>query len=221
MNKSLSAAALWLSLSGALLAQQPAAAPATATLVSVEKIWDKGNHNAFTDLIRFQNLFYCCFRESSAHVGGDGAIRILSSFDGKTWASVAEIKAAGIDLRDPKLGVTKDDRLICFMGGSVYKGTTLMGRQPRVSTSTDGRNWSPVEKVLGDGDWLWQVTWVDSEKKFYGTVYNSSPAWTARSGSSTPPGTSRAGPMRPPCACCPMATCWPWCAARPRVTTPA
>ena len=175
MNKSLSAAALWLSLSGALLAQQPAVAPATATLVSVEKIWDKGNHNAFTDLIRFQNLFYCCFRESSAHVGGDGAIRILSSFDGKTWASVAEIKAAGIDLRDPKLGVTKDDRLICFMGGSVYKGTTLMGRQPRVSTSTDGRNWSPVEKVLGDGDWLWQVTWVDSEKKFYGTVYNTHP----------------------------------------------
>lgn len=174
MNKRLFVALSLLSCAGVLTAQQPAA-PVTATLVSVEKIWDKGTHNAFTDLIRFQNLFYCCFRESTAHVGGDGAIRILSSYDAKTWASVAEIKVPGIDLRDPKLSVTKDDRLICFMGGSIYKGTTLMGRQPRVATSTDGRNWSPPEKVLSEGDWLWQVTWHDGEKKFYGTVYNTHP----------------------------------------------
>ncbi|MDB6117001.1 MAG: hypothetical protein JWO08_782 [Verrucomicrobiaceae bacterium] len=173
MNTRLFAALFWLSCAGLLTAQE--AAPATATLVSVQKIWNKGNHNAFTDLIRFQNLFYCCFRESAAHVGGDGVIRIVSSFDAKTWASVAEIKSPGVDLRDPKLSVTKDQRLICFMGGSIYKGTTLMGRQPRVATSTDGRNWSPPEKSLSEGDWLWQVTWVDSEKKFYGTVYNTHP----------------------------------------------
>lgn len=173
MNCRLFAAALWFSLAGALTAQE--AAPVSATLVSVAKIWDKGNHNAFTDLIRFQNLFYCCFREAPAHVGGEGVIRILSSFDAKTWASTSELKLPGVDLRDPKLGVTKDERLICFMGGSIYKGTTLMGRQPQVATSTDGRNWSPIVKSLGEGDWLWNVTWHDAEKKFYGTVYNTHP----------------------------------------------
>jgi hypothetical protein len=141
----------------------------------VKKIWDQGGHNAFTDLIRFQNLFYCCFREAAAHVGGDGKVRLLTSFDGATWSPVALIEAAGVDLRDPKLGVTKDDRMICFMGGSIYKGTTLEGRQPRVCTSTDGRHWSPVEKALGECDWLWRTMWHEGESKFYGTVYNTSP----------------------------------------------
>ena len=175
MKARFSALALWLCLSVALQAQQPAASPVTATLVSTTKIWDKGNHNAFTDLIRYQNLFYCCFREASAHVGGNGVIRILSSFDGKTWAPASEIAVEGVDLRDPKLGITPDDRLICFMGGSIYKGTTLVGRQPRVSTSTDGKNWSPPVKSLGDGDWLWESTWNPADKKFYGTVYNTHP----------------------------------------------
>ena len=169
------AATLWLSLSAALAAQQPAPAPVNATLVSVKKIWDRGGHNAFTDLIRFQNLFYCCFRESQAHVGGEGVVRILSSYDALTWAPVAEIKVPGVDLRDPKLGITKDERMICFMGGSIYKGTTLVGRQPLVATSTDGKDWSPTVKALGEGDWLWQSTWNDQEKKFYGTVYNTHP----------------------------------------------
>ena len=41
-------------------------------LMEVRKIWDRAPHNAFTDLIRFRNRFYCTFREADAHVGGDG-----------------------------------------------------------------------------------------------------------------------------------------------------
>ena len=36
------------------------------------KIWDQGNHNAFTDLIRWHDQWYCSFREADGHVGGDG-----------------------------------------------------------------------------------------------------------------------------------------------------
>ncbi|HEU5118198.1 MAG TPA: exo-alpha-sialidase, partial [Isosphaeraceae bacterium] len=75
-------------------------------LVSVEKIWDKGSHNAFTDLARWRDRWYCTFRESDAHVGGDGKLRVLESEDGKTWKSAALIAEEGIDLRDPKLSVT-------------------------------------------------------------------------------------------------------------------
>jgi hypothetical protein len=160
-------------LSSAAFAQQPAAI--RAELVSVEKIWDKGNHNAFTDLIRYQNLWYCCFREAPAHVGGDGHIRVLTSFDAKSWSPVADIAEAGVDLRDPKFCPTKEDRLVIYAGGSVYKGTTLMGRRPRVTTSTDGTHWSPPEKILNDGDWLWRGILHTGEKKYYGTSYNTHP----------------------------------------------
>src|SRR5271168_2385224 len=88
----------------AIGAPAPAAAP-VPTLVSVEKIWDRGKHNAFTDLARWRGRWYCTFRESEAHVGGDGKLRVLESADGRGWEPVALIAEEGIDLRDPKLSV--------------------------------------------------------------------------------------------------------------------
>src|SRR5947207_15453553 len=96
-----------------------AAGPET---VSVVKIWDQGKHNAFTDLIRWRDKWYCTFREADAHVGGDGQIRVLESAEGDKWQSAALIGEAGIDLRDPKLSITPDDRLMIMAGGSVYEG---------------------------------------------------------------------------------------------------
>src|SRR5581483_1223456 len=141
-------------------------------IVSVTKIWDKGPHNAFTDLIRWRGQWYCTFREAEAHVGGDGKIRVLVSADGKDWSSSALVGESGIDLRDPKLSITPDDRLMIVAGGSVYKGKTLLGRQPRVTFSADGKTWTPPQRVVNEGDWLWRVTWHDG--KAYGVVYTPS-----------------------------------------------
>src|SRR5436189_3847017 len=91
-------------------------------IVSVTKIWDAGKHNAFTDLIRWHDKWYCTFREADAHVGGDGKLRVLESSDGAKWESVALVTEKGIDLRDPKLSITPDDRLMIAAGGSVYQG---------------------------------------------------------------------------------------------------
>ncbi len=144
-----------------------------ANIVSVEKIWDQGNHNAFTDLIRFQDRWYCSFREADDHVGGDGKLRVLTSIDGERWLSAALLEESGIDLRDPKLSITSDGRLMIVAGGSVYHGgKVLQGRQPRVAFSKDGRIWSPTQRVLNEGDWLWRVTW--HEGKCYGIAYDAS-----------------------------------------------
>src|SRR5262249_23559349 len=89
-------------------------------LVSVAKIWDRAPHNAFTDLIRWHGRWYCTFREADGHVGGDGKLRVLTSADGAVWEAVALVAEEGIDLRDPKLSVTPDDRLMLVAGGSVY-----------------------------------------------------------------------------------------------------
>ena len=150
-------------------------------LVKLAKIWDQGAHNAFTDLIRFQGKWFCTFREAEGHVKGDGRIRVLASDDGDAWASTAFLEADGIDLRDPKLSVTPDGRLMIVAGGSVYREGELVGRQPRVAFSEDGREWTPPQRVLEEGDWLWRVTW--HEGCAYGVTYNifaDADAWALR-----------------------------------------
>src|SRR5436190_502335 len=121
-----------LSLAGLVILLGPSAA-AEPELVSVKMIWDKGKHNAFTDLVRFKDAWFCTFREADAHVGGDGTCRVLTSKDGETWNAVALVAEKGIDLRDPKLSVTPDNRLMLIAGGSVYEGKTFKGRHPRAA----------------------------------------------------------------------------------------
>jgi hypothetical protein len=161
------AAVQFVCCAAALLAGAPARA-AGPEVVSAEKIWDRAPHNAFTDLARWHGKWYCTFRESEAHVGGNGRLRVLESADGKTWESAALVAEEGTDLRDPKLSVTPDDRLMLVAGGSVYEGKTLKGRQPRVAFSADGRAWTAPRRVLSEGEWLWRVTWHG------GTAYGAS-----------------------------------------------
>ncbi len=142
-------------------------------IVSVRRIWDRATHNAFTDLIRFQDRWYCTFREAEGHVGGDGRLRLLVSPDGETWESAALVSADGIDLRDPKLSITPDGRLMLLAGGSVYQGRVLLGRRPRVAFSSDGRRWSTPRPILAEGDWLWRVTW--RQGRAYGISYRTDP----------------------------------------------
>ena len=59
-------------------------------VISVERIWDRAAHSAFTDLIRFQDHLYCTFREGTGHIPGqNGVIRVIRSADGMNWDSVA------------------------------------------------------------------------------------------------------------------------------------
>jgi len=154
----------------ALLLAGPGA-QAEPRIVSVEKIWDQGAHNAFTDIVRFNDMWYCTFREGDNHVGTDGVIRIIRSADGASWESCGLLAEADIDLRDPKLSITPDNRLIVNMGGSDYDGDVLRGRQPRVSFSADGTTWSDPARICNDGDWLWRVTWHEGQA--WGVSYDN------------------------------------------------
>ncbi len=138
--------------------------------VEVTKIWDKAEYNSFVDLVRFQDHWYCTFREGEHHVFGEnGTIRVIRSEGGVIWESAVLMAEQGIDLRDPKINVTPDGRLMLVIGGSVYDGKKLVSRQPRVTFSADGKNWSPLQPVLEKGDWLWRVTWF--EDTAYGVSY--------------------------------------------------
>lgn len=138
----------------------------------VIEIWDEGEHNAFTDLIRFNNEFYCSFREASGHGvkkgQKDGTVRIIKSTDGREWKSVALLEKEGIDLRDPKLSVTPEGRLMVIMGGSVLREGEMLERIPQVSFSdASGSAFTkPIKAIIdpelkNSWDWIWRVTWND------------------------------------------------------------
>lgn len=126
-------------------------------------------YSAFTDLIRFNGYFYCSFRIGSSHVGGqDGKVRILRSRDGEKWKSVVILEKEGVDLRDPKLSIDPQGRLMVIIGGSVYEGNTLLDRNPHVSFSDKkGKKFSkPMAIDIPDNtdemqSWIWRVIWKD------------------------------------------------------------
>ena len=169
---------VWLFLSFSVMLQ-------AQTGYSVNRIWDTAPHNAFTDLIKHKGRYFCTFREATAHVPakdgtGDGKIRILVSTDGNIWESAALIAKEGLDLRDPKLSITPDGRLMVLIGASVYKNGQLMSQAPYVSfTDKKAKTFSDPQPVMldpgikSDRNWLWRVTW--SKKTGYGVVYQFYP----------------------------------------------
>ena len=144
--------------------------PGESAGIEVTKIWDSAPHSAFPDIVRFKGAFYASFREGTGHVPGtNGKARVIKSVDGNKWESVALLEKQDIDLRDPKLSVTPDNRLMMIIGGSDYDKTErskLLGLYPHVSFSDgNGHNFSTPEKISIDPaivsgrDWLWRVTW--------------------------------------------------------------
>jgi len=138
-------------------------------LLATERIWDRGPHNAFTDLAWFRDRWYCAFREGPAHAGEPGTVRILASPDGLAWRSVHQAARRGTDLRDPKLSPAPDGRLMLLMGGTRFSDGAYTGRRPLVSFSTDGQRWSTPVPVAAEGDWLWRVD--GQEGRLYGVSY--------------------------------------------------
>lgn len=136
--------------------------------ISVQKIWDKGTHNAFGDIIRFRNTFYCSFREGLSHVGGvnSGKVRIIKSRDGRHWESVALLATEAVDLRDPKISITPDKKIMVTMAGAVFENGMIKELYPMVAFSDkQGKTFTNPERSVLDPaivptrDWVWRVTW--------------------------------------------------------------
>lgn len=131
------------------------------------RIWDQARHNAFTDLLRFKNRWYCVFREATAHVSPDGALRVISSADGKKWESLALIQSPKYDLRDAKLSVTPDGRLMLNGAGMIVDADKVRYYYSMVWFSgDDGKTWDKGRQIGDPRFWLWRAHWKE------GTVYS-------------------------------------------------
>ncbi len=139
-------------------------------LIEVRKIWDAAPHNAFTDLIRHKDRWFCVFREGRGHVSPDGALRVITSEDGVAWESAARITSETGDLRDAKITQTPDGRLM--LGGAAALHRQAGPRhQSLVWFSDDGHTWSEPHAVGDGNNWLWRVTWHN--RRAYGFGYGT------------------------------------------------
>jgi hypothetical protein len=129
-------------------------------LVEARRIWDRAPHNAFTDLLRFQDRWYCVFREGSAHVSPDGSLRVITSTDGRKWDPTALVTSPTYDLRDAKLTVTPDGRLM--LNGAGMIADAKVRYQSMCWFSTDaGHTWDAGRKIGDPGFWLWRTHWFE------------------------------------------------------------
>ncbi len=151
---------------------RPAPGPSDLRLIQAKKIWDAAPHNAFTDLIRFEGLWYCVFREGSGHVSPDGALRVLSSPDGERWSSSALVTLADADLRDAKISETPDGRLM-LCGAAAWHDRSEHTHQTFAWFSRDGIDWSAPVAIADPDYWLWRVSW--HENRAYGFGYGCRP----------------------------------------------
>jgi hypothetical protein len=148
-------------------------APADPQLLGVKKISDTAPHSAFTDLAYFKDRWYCTFREGAAHVSPDGSICVLQSPDAEKWDRIAHLTRADGDLRDPKLSITPDDRLMLTAAIALPKAGGAKEHRTLVWFSEDGKKWSEPKEIGDVNVWLWRVAWHDG--KAFGVGYATAP----------------------------------------------
>ena len=100
--------------------------------VGTETIVDDGYHNAFTDLLSYENYLYLAYRKAQTHDAiTKGNIKIIrlplsekSLYHSYLWEDYATIDTGGDD-RDPKLyivdsGDKEDEKMLCVIWGTYY-----------------------------------------------------------------------------------------------------
>ncbi|HEY8503723.1 MAG TPA: hypothetical protein VIL46_04020, partial [Gemmataceae bacterium] len=162
--------ALALALSLSALPADAEEPPAKPELLEVRKIWDRDPHSAFTDLIRHDGKWFCAFRAGKGHVSPDGALQVLTSADGEAWEPIARVTSRTADLRDPKLWVTPDGRLMMTAAAALHQPAEHK-HQTMAWFSRDGKEWGAGVPVGEPDCWLWRVTW--HEGAAYGFGYRT------------------------------------------------
>lgn len=133
-----------------------------AQLLGVQRIYGDGRHNAFTDLLRWRDHYYLCFRTSETHgIEPPGDILVLRSADLEAWETCGRMSTAGDD-RDPKL-LDMGDRLAVTFGTWYPRWSAgSLANEPydlisHVCCSHDGTSWSAPRQMWGPNYWLWRL----------------------------------------------------------------
>jgi len=155
------------------LSAQVKADPLPEVRVShIRRVFHNGQHNAFTDLIRFKGKFYLTFRSCpDGHmVHPTASIIILSSTDARQWKQVHRFSAAKRDTRDPHFLAFKN-KLFVYTGTWYSGETTLKSEDYDLNKhlgygvrSEDGVKWTDPIMLEGTfGHYIWRANTFDGK----------------------------------------------------------
>ncbi len=133
---------------------------------NIRRVFHNGEHNAFTDLVRFGEVYYLTFRSCpDGHmVHPTASIIVLASDDLQSWRQVHRFRVPKRDTRDPHFLVFKD-RLFVYTG-TWYRGeTTLPTAEYDLNKhlgyacySDDGQTWHGPRMLEGTfGHYIWRA----------------------------------------------------------------
>ncbi|MBC8354560.1 MAG: hypothetical protein H8E66_21400 [Planctomycetes bacterium] len=148
--------------------------PATpqVRVTNVRRVFYNGEHNAFTDLVRFRDRFYLTFRSCpDGHmVFPTSSNIILESDDARSWRPAHRFSVPKRDTRDPHFLIFKD-KLFAYTGtwycGDSAPEVREFNKQLGYAVvSSDGRTWSKPIMLEGTyGHFIWRAAAHD------GTAY--------------------------------------------------
>lgn len=135
-------------------------------VTNIRQVFHNGEHNAFTDLVRFRDRFYLTFRSCpDGHmVHPTASIIILASDDAKQWEQVHRFRVAERDTRDPHFLVFQE-KLFVYTG-TWYSGKTTIAPKDYdlnkhlgyAAWTEDGTKWhSPIMLEGTFGHYVWRA----------------------------------------------------------------
>ncbi len=125
----------------------------------VRKAFDNGEHNAFTDLCRFQGRLYLTFRSCPDGHGihETSSIVVLESEEGQRWKKVNQFAVENRDTRDPHFLAFKG-RLFVYTGAWHAEHHTLSEHLGYAAWTEDGRSWEGPTLLEGTyGYYIWRA----------------------------------------------------------------
>jgi len=151
---------------GGLNGQQLATAAAgpSVRVISVRRVFHNGEHNAFTDLCRFQGQLYLTFRSCpDGHgVHPTASIIVLTSQDGDQWEQVHRFHVPLRDTRDPHFLIFRHKLFVItgtwYCGQSSPKRYDMNEHLGYACWSEDGRGWHGPQMLEGTyGHYVWRA----------------------------------------------------------------
>ena len=171
MHLSFERSVRWLAGLGALLATlvvlpatATAASPPTVRVENIRRAFHNGEHNAFTDLIRWRGQYWLTFRSCpDGHaVYASASVVVLTSADAKTWRQVHRFSVADRDTRDPHFLIFKDRLFVytgaAYVGKEKIRGTEWNAHFGYGTSTADGAAWTPAQPLEGTyGHYIWRA----------------------------------------------------------------
>lgn len=145
--------------------------PPQVEVQNIRRVFHNGEHNAFTDLVRFRDRYYLTFRSCpDGHmVHASASVIVLASDDLANWEQVHRFQVPLRDTRDPHFLVFKN-RLFVYTGTWYASEKTIPPSEYDLNLhlgyavwTDDGRNWQGPKLLEGTfGHYIWRAAaWGD------------------------------------------------------------